>query len=416
MSRLFRPLHSLVGSTRLISRLPSGQTVRVERVKVKRGKPATRFLGNVLKGALVFQLVVSTLSPLVDDIDDDDDLVPGEDEENDEPLFVPFPFTTKKLPRQPYSGSDPEWIEFIRISKDERLRDAIIKHTCKIVLGRAQRTPLLSQRLGKPTSVRRCWLDFDYPFYAPPEYERSGILVTDEAIEWTTMRCDPYLVKYLNRVLWPQPMALGIWALGKEAAKQTASDVARYFGFALEDPTRPQTRPAGPSSNPPPLPTSPGPEMQKALERIRQQTTRRPAEVNDPSAAASSSAAAAPAPTPTAPQDKAVDAPSKPNLDQSNSPDLPSPRGWFRELVFSIKKSRPWKTFQESFFREWQPLRPDPPRGSVLLSGVIELETPRAWIVVDTWAWYCPATNSIDTDSMRLVLRRIQHKVQKPLG
>jgi hypothetical protein len=32
--------------------------------------------------------------------------------------FIPFPLTTKRHPPEPYSASDPEWKEFIRISKD----------------------------------------------------------------------------------------------------------------------------------------------------------------------------------------------------------------------------------------------------------------------------------------------------------
>ena len=44
-----------------------------------------------------------------------------EDEEEHKPLFIPFPGTTKELKPAPYSGSDPEWREFVKISKDKEL-------------------------------------------------------------------------------------------------------------------------------------------------------------------------------------------------------------------------------------------------------------------------------------------------------
>lgn len=42
------------------------------------------------------------------------------DEEDLKPFFIPFPGTTKQLPPQPYRGSDPEWQEFIKFSKDQK--------------------------------------------------------------------------------------------------------------------------------------------------------------------------------------------------------------------------------------------------------------------------------------------------------
>ena len=44
-----------------------------------------------------------------------------EDEDEDEGLFLPFPFTTEQVPSPPYRGTDPEWQEFMKISKDRDL-------------------------------------------------------------------------------------------------------------------------------------------------------------------------------------------------------------------------------------------------------------------------------------------------------
>lgn len=41
-----------------------------------------------------------------------------ETEEVEEGLFIPFPGTVKETKRKPYRGSDPEWQEFVKFSKD----------------------------------------------------------------------------------------------------------------------------------------------------------------------------------------------------------------------------------------------------------------------------------------------------------
>lgn len=112
-------------------------------------------------------------------------------------IFMPFPLTTKKIRPPPYSGRDPEWQAFIKLSKDKEantsMRSALyrtpLRRVCpgcradcsgarledlaEIVrneVGRSQ----LAQRLGSPIKVRRWWLDAEYPFGPPPEYRRSG--------------------------------------------------------------------------------------------------------------------------------------------------------------------------------------------------------------------------------------------------
>lgn len=41
--------------------------------------------------------------------------------EANEPLFIPFPGTTREVKPRPYRGSDPEWQEFVKFSKDPEL-------------------------------------------------------------------------------------------------------------------------------------------------------------------------------------------------------------------------------------------------------------------------------------------------------
>lgn len=56
------------------------------------------------------------------------------------------------------------------------------------------------------------------------------------------------------------------------------------------------------------------------------------------------------------------------------------------------------------------------PRGSIKVSGFVELESDRAFLVFDVVAAWNPKTKEYDRNSMSLVLRRIQKKRQAPMA
>jgi hypothetical protein len=51
--------------------------------------------------------------------------LPEDEEEDYQPMFIPFPGTTKELKPLPYRASDPEWQEFLKINKDRNLSKRI---------------------------------------------------------------------------------------------------------------------------------------------------------------------------------------------------------------------------------------------------------------------------------------------------
>ncbi|KAK4097436.1 hypothetical protein N658DRAFT_510379 [Parathielavia hyrcaniae] len=419
MSRLYRPFRTLFGSSKIASRLQSGQTVRIERVKIKKGKPATRFIGTVFKGALIVQVLLWIIppAPAPQDVDRDRQLV--EDKRRTKARFIAFPFTTKVHPPQPYSGSSPEWREFQRIARDPEEQRNIEDRLARLVVSHALKAPNFAAKYGSEANSYRYWLDIDYPYKAPPVYERSGLLITDEVLAWATTRCDSWTVNMINHYLWPKPVALGFWAFGTEAVKQTGHKVAKFLGFASDDSSSSQTtrqpRPSQSPSipSPPPLPSSPGPQVQKELQRIRQEATRRPEQVKDPSSL-SSSAGTTPDPRST-PHDKAIGATDKPTLDQDNQK-TPEQKPWLDTVVQSFSSSEPWKRFKETAARVRQFPRTDPARGSVLVTGLVGIDTPKANVVFDVIAWYDTKTKSYPPHSVRIYWRRTQHKPQRPLA
>lgn len=404
MTRLTRPFRTLFGSAKMAARLSGGQTVRVERVKIRKGRPATWFLGTVIKGVIAYQLIMLWVTPGASP--DEQKTVKTQD---DDPAFIPLPLTTKKHPPQPYYQRSPEWQTFIKLSKDRDLQRKIRTHVAQVVLDAASRNPIFTSRLGQPTKVTRLWMDIDYPYMAPPVYERTGILVTDDAMALVTVPYDSWAAKQMERVLWPKPLALGFWALGTATVKQTTLEVARYLGFSSEEPGRAQT-PTNPAT-PPPLPSGPGPEVQKALQQIRQQATRRPEEVNDPGSMSPS--ASAPSATSSTARDKPIPVPEKPTLGQNNQ-GTPDQKTWFQEMVLSVTSSQPWKQLKQTYSKEQRPFKADPPRGSVCISGLIELETPKAYVVLDVITWYDPKTNSRAPGTTAIYFRKIRGKQVSP--
>lgn len=253
----------------------------------------------------------------------------------------------------------------------------------------------------------------------------GSILITDEALEWATVSCDSFSARLLDRILWPKPVALSAWTLGVWLVKpltlsawsqsvgrikQTAVDWARSLGLASSDSPDDQghhdARPTGPT---PPPPHS---EVQKALEGLRRQTTRRPEEVNDPSSMPSSTASSSPPSAPSASQDKAVGLPVKPAVGGSNGE---APQQTWDEWIRSAPLARPLKEAVRAYTQEWRPLYTDPPRGSLAVTGIVQLETPKVFILLDVVAWYHPQSKTLDQGSMLVRLRRIKEKQQAPL-
>jgi hypothetical protein len=72
--------------------------------------------------------------------------------------------------------------------------------------------------------------------------------------------------------------------------------------------------------------------------------------------------------------------------------------------------------FKMKLQQTWKPARNYPPRGSILVTGFVEVDSPKAWLVFDVKAAWDPKTKKYDSRSMSLSLRRMQMKKQGPLG
>lgn len=139
------------------------------------------------------------LSPVARWVEDEEEKLTAEErkaleEGTDATAFIAFPLTTHAVQPPPYSGRDPEWLEFVKLSKNKALQQRIRgecpqrprrpsltwANPCATedlafkVRKIAETSVPLTMRTGKPLKIRRWWLDIDYPYRPPIEYRRSG--------------------------------------------------------------------------------------------------------------------------------------------------------------------------------------------------------------------------------------------------
>ncbi|KAM7215425.1 hypothetical protein V8F06_009185 [Rhypophila decipiens] len=408
----FRPLHFL--TSRTSKRLGNGQEVVFNNVKVKqrrygswklgplRSRTALSIFATVLAFEIYDHLVISPLGKAVSDLAQ---ISPHEEEEDDDSdFFFPLPLTTREVIPPPYSREDPEWAEFVKISKDKdyirHMRTSLVSQVLRITSGHS----ILTARFGKPLRVSSWHLDLDYPLYPPPVHRQFGILITDEVVAIAERERDSQAARFEERVLWPKPVMMATWAVLSAIMSQSRDlIIGTLFGGdglrALDQP--------GLGSDPPPAiasaTTKPN-DVQKAMQAIREHATRRPGEVppHDSSMASSGdkapSKAASPGPvngsglptsSPKAKDDKADEAP--------------------RELSYQTK------IFWRAYSKAYRPSKANPPRGSVPVMGVVVVETPKAWLYIDVIGWWDPKEKDYHSDSLAMHLGRVRSKVINPL-
>ena len=194
---------------------------------------------------------------------------------------------------------------------------------------------------------------------------------------------------------------MSLWSFTGALMKQNASAVARVLGQEQKD--------------------QPKANFQQTLDKIQQQL-QRPQQKED-----SKSPSPLP-PTNNSPVEpgSANNAPTATGTSTGVSSPLPtapnqaaskqrSARDIYAVKMAQEHTSGPWQAFKQKLAQSWQPLRDYPPRGSISVSGVVELDTPRARITLDAFAWWDPKTEKFDGRSLVLRFRSIRPKSQNPM-
>lgn len=233
--------------------------------------------------------------------------------------------------------------------------------------------------------LRRYWLDVDFPQHAPPEFERSGIEIGDDYITWGTQPVDSLTVFRLRQALWPSALIKSFWSFTKVMVVDDAKRIAGILGIR---------------SSPPP------PSLEQMLAR-HQQLMKGPQipSKDGPPQLPQPAGDAAKAITATSPEKSTLTGKKENEMEVSAT-----------AMAFHGHFFRAIMAFKAKMAQTWRPAPNYPPRGSILVSGLVELDSPKAWLVFDVKAAWDPKTRSYDARSMHLQLRRMQLKKQGPAG
>ena len=160
---------------------------------------------------------------------------------DEESTFIPLTWSTKTA-RSFYKGSDPEWQEFIKVAKDKSRHRQIQDELVQIVFTGSVGHPTISRQLGAQPKIGKYWLDISFPDGPPQEYERSGIEIGDGFVAWSQQRVSQEKQWRLMRALWPQAAAQGTWATVKVLGGIQWRRVKQMVGWEGVDPMSPEER------------------------------------------------------------------------------------------------------------------------------------------------------------------------------
>ncbi|KAB8304170.1 hypothetical protein EYC80_003589 [Monilinia laxa] len=390
------PLPMRLNAQRYAGLGPNIQTVRFRKAPIKAKNVAITFIVTYVCFEIYSRLV---LSPLDKAAEEASKHIPDEEfQEVEPPLFIPFPGTTKQLPVIPYKGTDPEFQEFIRLSKDAKLLDKLRADLAEFMRNFASKTTVLRAIAGKSMKTRRVWLDIDFPSTPPPSFERSGIEISDDAISWVTQPVDASTVYKIRNVLWPVALFHSSWSFVKVLAAEEFKNVAGIFGVQV--------------------PTSPAQQSMEQLLRSQKLVKEMNGQQKVPGGIQGPlTTKDGPPQQPLGDKSKEMGdaaSPGKPNLKEDI---LPALANSVKDIHSSFAK--PIMAAKVKYVEMTKKLRPKQnlhPRGSIKVSGFVEIEAERAFLVFDVIAAWDPKKQDYDAESMSLVLRRVQKKRQHPIN
>ncbi|TGJ86371.1 hypothetical protein E0Z10_g2365 [Xylaria hypoxylon] len=405
--RLPRNIFSL-GARVNPTRSSQPEVVRIQRVKFLRNRfKASNVLITIAFSYTFYELLTRALVGLLDEAELE--LTEQErqelEEEEAEPMFIPFPGFTQMVEPPPYRSTDPEWRAYIKVSRNQALLTSIRGSLAEMARRAVVSHPLLARRFGNDTNVSKFWLDVQYPLRPPPTFVRQGLSFgAGNGMMWSTQPVDTVAVFWTRQALWPSALTLSLWSFTNALMAQNAMNVARFFGYET------QTDPLG--------------NMQQAMEKIQQQLKKQSGKPDS-------------VPPPLPSQDRTSEGSttsSIPPVDKRSSgstttpgtlgtragidnaiPNVPSAKDTYVVRTAQGHTSGPWETFTKSLAQRWRRAPAYPPRGSIRVSGLVEINTPRAIITVDCAAWWDPQTEKYDTKTLALELRTIRPKLQTPL-
>lgn len=297
---------------------------------------------------------------------------------DEDSTFIPLTFPTKS-PRAYYRGSDPEWQEFVKVARDKPRHKKIQNELVQIVYTGCTQHPAISRQLGPEAKVGKYWLDISFPDGPPQEYERSGVEIGEGFVAWSQQKVSPEEQWRLARALWPRAMFESLYATGRIMFAMQYRQLKQALGWE------------GPN------PTSPEEKYRHAIEMIqkRQQMGRERKGVGS-STHNSQTPDGLPLVGASASADSA--APASESAAQSAKPSAAGPKDgnkspWQISIPLPAAPTDApiaLHVFGSTLSKNWNPKQSEPPRGSFVVQGLVEVRGKRGRMLFDVQSCYDP--------------------------
>lgn len=287
--------------------------------------------------------------------------------------FIPMTWA-KALPRTFYKGSDPEWQEFLKVARDKPRHKKIQDELVQVVFTGAQQHQGVQRQLGKEPKVGRFWLEISFPDAPPQEYERSGVEIGEDFVAWSQQKVSAQEHWKLMRALWPTTVFDSIWATTKVLAGIQYRRTKQALGWEGKDPFSPEER------------------FRTAMDLMEKHHQARERKAvggtqTDPHGSAGpivTPSSTTPPPSPEAPDAK----PSPPSpvnpLLHFPVPMPPTDAIATTDLPIAIH------VFRSTLNKTWNPKKMEPPRGSFVVQGLVEVKGARGRFIFDVQSCYDP--------------------------
>ncbi|KAI1816884.1 hypothetical protein GGS20DRAFT_535951 [Poronia punctata] len=381
---------------------PGPGVVRIQRVKFRR----RRFkFSNVLMAGSVYilcyelytRVVMDRLADWLDDMEAEltEEEIKEIEEQSIEPIFIRFPGFTKEVTRM-YRTTDPEWQRYRDFVSNTELQQSLKSGLANLACQSLSNHPHIKEQYGGQGRVRRYTLEFHIPLKPPPTYRRQGIALGGPGgIEWTEQNIGSDAVIRTRRALWPDALALSLWTFTSSLVTQNAMTIAKMLGYETS------TETAGPMQ-----------KWIKKAEQIKKQQQARSG--SDPSTLpVRGRADGTPASTnPLSPIGKgAATSPVSPGPISQGVAGIQnySPGTEDVDLLDAMRvhTSGPWDLFKRKLASKWRNQTELPPAGSVLVTGLVFLEMPGAFLTVDCQVWWDTKAKEFHSGSSSMRLRTV---------
>jgi hypothetical protein len=301
----------------------------------------------------------------------------GEEDEfaDEDSTFIPMTWATK-LPRTFYKGSDPEWQEFVKIAKDKARHKTLQDELVQVVFSGAKQHPRVGMAIGKDLKVGKYWLEITFPDGPPQEYVRSGIEFGDDFIAWSPKKLSAENHYRMTRALWPKATFDGFRATALLYTGIQWRRLKQALGWEEVNPFSPEER------------------FKVALEMMEKKKAGKgrggsPVEGNpqtspdgSPGSLVSVSSAAKSATDarqPGSAEDRSA-------LPWVFSLPLPASEDLINPTDVQIAKH----VFISQLMKGWMPRKQEPPRGSFVVQGLVEIRGSKGRIMFDVQSCYDP--------------------------